>query len=1296
MRCAPFGMLCLILRPVVNRSGHLRPGRYRQQIIGRAATRFQSSILAVYDSHHHDDELLSGDDIERRLERLNEELTMLNGGEAINCLSPKQVSYALFGKTDLSTSKPALEKVQQDPSLYPAQQRRMASLVLEYRLLRAPLAAETRGRVNSDATPPPPSPKAEIETPSAKRRSQQQVSRPDPNEVPAQRSRESKKSIVQLQSQFPEPVNLATGPSLPTTDTPLDWNDPTSYDRLVENIFADSACKVNFFWKEPLLQLTRQSAKTLVKQLSFKDCPMGYDPVASPIDQLRRSTSSDASSTTTVLTAGTKGSFLAYCREQKEKYPDYVILTRCGDFYETFGIDAILLVEHCGLNPMAGKAKAGCPIRNVQSTLDCLTEAGFRVAVYEEGTDTDSSPVGAKAGAKARIKQRFLSAIVSPASPTYLYDLVLQSSYADSLSSGPQSRPYVGVIASNAGYSLAEVSMEEQTVRMSERLTAEAVACRIAAYPPADPLIYVPAHGDRSSTMPFLPTSGRQIRTKVIPPTLVRQEGTGLCEIERAKHIVVSELLKCTPTQEGQELSAADFALLNESLDDGQGSISTSPLYVETATQLGLMDDKAMPCLVSYLLPTSAAVTSKRFLRRLLLTPPPPVVGEAISTLVTFMKANDGPALPPFVVPPLGKVLSMIRAGQASAQVYSEILKAMQTTILVIDLLDRTGSVAASNALMTVLEFESGMAAHVQSLRARCVAAIAEIQDVLCPIHHVDGCNDDSLQGEQVSDFGNIIPQAFFERNEATWRGRVRQDAAEEAYIAVSVSARRLAEIVARDFWGVDTTGRPLDEVAFRSGSKTPIVQDIFNNIFFLKDIPSNAKDQSIFVHPRDRFGKQIRNRYTTEAVEEALSDYVEACDKACSDVSEALVQLSRRLLDHGHVPAVVQASHSNLILATTFYHAVKANSLGWNVAKAVDDIDDADIASKMQSVWPYWMEKSDAVTNSFDLSGMWVLTAPNMSGKSTIMRSTAAASLLTVCGLCAPLSELSLVRRFDNLFVRGASSDIPTEGKSAFGAEMGDVAALLRCCGKRSLVFVDELGRGTSPKDGTRLAAAVLEAMACAGMSGIFATHLHGIIGLPLQTDRLVWKRMAIDNANDSLRSKWTYRLEEGVCTDSMALTTALQFGLPQHVIDRAEALTACMANDVDGSFKANGLTVSLQTVRGMMTDVCGGKPIVELQPEWNAPASFDGRTTLYALELTTNPKRYYVGETDDIRKRLKQHRAKGEWWAKASALLVVVDEGKSTARSYESSLIRQLASQGIPMQSVYDGRTSRATPRQ
>ena len=184
---------------------------------------------------------------------------------------------------------------------------------------------------------------------------------------------------------------------------------------------------------------------------------------------------------------------------------------------------------------------------------------------------------------------------------------------------------------------------------------------------------------------------------------------------------------------------------------------------------------------------------------------------------------------------------------------------------------------------------------------------------------------------------------------------------------------------------------------------------------------------------------------------------------------------------------------------------------------------------------------------------------------KSTVMRSTAAAALLISSGLCAPVRRGSSIRRFDSLFVRGASADVPTENKSAFGAEMGDISSLLRTCGRQSLVFVDEIGRGTSPKDGTSLAGAILERMAQDGMSGMFATRkstlhqynttnekvpnnnlyadLHGILRFPLSdacNQRLKKKRMAIKE-NEVGQLKWTYKMEDGVCTNSVSLSELL-----------------------------------------------------------------------------------------------------------------------------------------------------------
>ena len=337
----------------------------------------------------------------------------------------------------------------------------------------------------------------------------------------------------------------------------------------------------------------------------------------------------------------------------------------------------------------------------------------------------------------------------------------------------------------------------------------------------------------------------------------------------------------------------------------------------------------------------------------------------------------------------------------------------------------------------------------------------------------------------------------------------------------------------------------------------------------------------------------------------------------------------------------------------------------------------------------------------------MWILTAPNMSGKSTLMRSTAAAALLTACGLCAPLGPGSKVRRFDTLFVRGASADVPTEQKSAFGAEMGDIAAMLRCCGDRSLVFVDELGRGTSPRDGTRLAGAVLEAIASSGMSGIFATHLHDILDLPLRCrDRIVNKRMAIherDRRGGELSQYcWTYRLEDGVCRDSMALVTAKRFGLPRHVIDRAEELSQFLSDPGNSAKSQPSLTVNSDAKQSKnqarLLDIARlAEKITEqrsysVPPKWNPPASLDGKSSVYVLELDIYPPLYYVGETDHLRRRIEQHRAKGGMWTNLSAIVPPARGCKSQARAWESLLIQALATEGVALHSRSDGRSARS----
>ncbi|CAB9512045.1 protein MutS [Seminavis robusta] len=1236
---------------------------------------------------------------------LEEEIARLNGGTPINVNSPLQVSRAIFGVEDQSTRKKVLQEIASNPE-FSSQTQRLAELVLKQR------------DQNSRAAKASPS--------TAKRRN---------NSSNGQLQTESTLSCPAFEMEGP-----IMSPAEPTTTTTIhtpqeqhqekmsrnDWN---YHAKLIDSLFAknnnNNDCpRINDYWKEPLQQVTRPPAKALIEQL-HADCPMGFDPLAVPLDLLSRTTTTTSSRDTT---AGKKGSFLHTCRTAKENHPDCIIVTRCGDFYETYGIDAVLMVEHCGLNAMGGKAKAGAPHRGIQPLLDLLTAQGFSVAIYEEAADTQTA---ANVKTLAR-KKRYLSQIVSPASPTYLYshNVVLDES---GCSSKVSARPYMGVLSTAvAGYTLVEVSCDERSVQVSERLTAEAVACRLAANPPASPLYWIPPPLNTVATLlskpPFLPSSSRGVvaAVKIIPPALVPTAGHN--DQERAKEAILTEVIQRigfgghneddddeSPTA---TISPDDFVMISTNASLSSTATQTQPLHVETAAQLGLLHDPAIPSLLHSVLPDSAPAATRRFVRRYLLTPPPVPVCDAMGTLVSFLKSDQSTSLPPLSVPSLGKALSLIRAGQASAHVYGEQLHAMAATVALLELGENNNQEVQEqmvDPLLTILQHETGMAAECQSLKTRCLEAIEIIEGVVSPAHHASRNTGRHRRDDTISYFGEWIPSVFFERNEASWRGRVQPHVVAESYQAVHYAGERLAAAVARDFYGVES----LQDKAALAQLPIQPMHDARNNLLCIKRIPSGAHDPKLYVPPRDRKGTAMKGAYTTEAVQNALSDYVSACDAACQQVIHALSQLSQDLHDKGHIPAVVQAAHANLIVSTAFHHAQKANTMGWSRAQVCED---GDSAANIEGVWPYWMHKSEAVTNTFEIKDLFVLTAPNMAGKSTIMRSVASAALLSVCGFCAPMQPSSQVRRFDQIFVRGASSDVPTENKSAFGAEMGDVACLLRCCGPKSLAFVDELGRGTSPKDGTRLAAAVLEAMAKAGISGVFATHMHGIFQLPLEWERIAKKQMAIhdeeyvDDENETRHHlKWTYRLIDGVCNDSMALETARQFGLPKEVIARAEELSSFVENShavpitetndhfngiFHGFSKKEPTMVEpdpeehhdMSEVRDLVAQTSGQAP-VSIRPGWNPPAALEGHSCVYVLQLANGGRpSYYVGETDSVQQRLKQHRRKSGAWKRAHAIAFPVSGGKSEAREMESILIQKLRQGGYNMESIHDGRSLRS----
>jgi hypothetical protein len=264
-------------------------------------------------------------------------------------------------------------------------------------------------------------------------------------------------------------------------------------------------------------------------------------------------------------------------------------------------------------------------------------------------------------------------------------------------------------------------------------------------------------------------------------------------------------------------------------------------------------------------------------------------------------------------VPQVGKVVSLIRAYQASSPVFRELIGILSTTISILD------TYRAVDDVLALIEHESGIKAEKHTLQSRCSLSLQCIEQVVQPLHinqNIDKC----------SDYGFLIPKAFFERNEAEWRGRIRREVAEQTYVNVERAAKALVETIQRDFLG-NSNGTNAELRNPASSSSSIIAHDIFNNMLSLKSVPRwtsimNNSKENYYYHPRDRNGKLLKDRWTTKDVDAALSSYLQACQDACTDVRSTLIHLSETLCHGGHLPTIVQAAHANIIISTAYYHA--------------------------------------------------------------------------------------------------------------------------------------------------------------------------------------------------------------------------------------------------------------------------------------------------------------------------------------------------------------------------------------
>ena len=184
------------------------------------------------------------------------------------------------------------------------------------------------------------------------------------------------------------------------------------------------------------------------------------------------------------------------------------------------------------------------------------------------------------------------------------------------------------------------------------------------------------------------------------------------------------------------------------------------------------------------------------------------------------------------------------------------------------------------------------------------------------------------------------------------------------------------------------------------------------------------------------------------------------------------------------------------------------------------------------------------------------ILTGPNMAGKSTYMRQVALITLMAQMGSFVPAREAQ-VGIVDRIFTRVGASDFITRGQSTFMVEMNETANILNNATDRSLIILDEIGRGTSTFDGISIAWAVAEYIHTKLRARtLFATHYHELTELALTMDGVKNYTVAIKEWNDQIL--FLRKVIEGGADKSYGIQVARLAGLPQAVIMRAKEVLA------------------------------------------------------------------------------------------------------------------------------------------
>ena len=820
---------------------------------------------------------------------------------------------------------------------------------------------------------------------------------------------------------------------------------------------------------------------------------------------------------------------MAQYLEIKAAHPDYLLFYRMGDFYELFFEDSVKAAEALDI-ALTKRGKhlgddipmCGVPVHAAEQYLEKLIRKGFRVAVCEQVEDPAEAK---KRGSKSVVKREVIR-LVTPG--TLTEDSLLEARAANVLAA-----------LGRAGGDLALASADMSTGAFSVApVRTDELAMELARLAPRELLVPDSLFADETIA-PILKTFGaaltplpsikfdsasgeRALKTYYKIAALDGFGAFGRAELSAAGALVAYLDL----TQKGKIPALRPLARLSPRAFMGLDAATRRNLEL-TETLSGTRKGSVL----SIIDRTVTAAGARELAARL----------AAPLTNVTAIAARHD-AVAHFCsepdlaarlredlrrAPDVARALGRLSVGRGGPR----------------DLGNIRDGLKAARALRDALSFDDPM-------KPSPGEAGAAREDLVAGIALVSGLSD---RLEQLL----VAEPPFFTRD--------------GGYIASGAHApldetRRLRDESRRVIAGLETR--------YRTESGVPQLRIKHNGVlgYFIEVTPQHAdklmseQGRALFRH-RQTIGSAVR--FSTDELADLANRISQAGDQALAlermlfdELVAETLGCAAPLAQIAGAMAVLDVVTSLADLATACRHTRPRidESAAFKIVRGRHPVVEAALAKDHAN--PF-------VPNDCDLSPdgpgrLWLVTGPNMAGKSTFLRQNALIAILAQMGAFVP-AQSAHIGIVDRLFSRVGAGDDLAAGRSTFMVEMVETAAILNQATAKSLVILDEIGRGTATFDGLAIAWAAAEHLHEKNRSrALFATHYHELTALSSRLDQLACVTMRVREWNDTI--VFLHEVASGTADRSYGIHVAKLAGLPSAVVSRAEEVLRALEEGREG----------------------------------------------------------------------------------------------------------------------------------